>query len=109
MIEAWTRGLSQTATYWPPGSNDGYGGVAFGDPVIVRCRWQNVSKLFMNSAGEQLVSSAVIYVDQELSEKGRIALGEATDAMPTAASREVRGTSSSPSLDARTQSLKVWL
>lgn len=103
-----TRQLKQDASYWPPAGNDGYGGVAYGAAVAIKCRWQDVAELFRNAQGQEVTSSAVVYVDRALAIRGKLALGIITGT-PPAAAREIRQTGSSPSVDAQRALLKVWL
>jgi len=103
-----TRDLKQDATYFPPLGNDGFGGVAYGAAVAIMCRWQDVAELFRNAQGQEVTSSAVVYVDRTLAIKGKIALGTFTGT-PPAAAREIRQAGSSPSVDAQRALLKIWL
>jgi hypothetical protein len=106
--------LNQTATYWAPGGPDGFGQVLFSAaPVLIKCRWQNVQKLFVGFDKEEHQSNAVVYPDRELAEKGMIALGDHTGEpdprnLPGVA-WEVRGDNWSPSVAGDSQMNKVFL
>ncbi len=108
-LPAYTDGMHQTATYWPPTSNDGFGGKTFGSPVIITCRWQDKSELFRDHSGQEVRSSAVVYSDRVLEERGFLALGSFKDAAPVVGSREIRSVGATPSLNADQQLNKVWL
>lgn len=103
-----TRDLKQDATYWPSGSNDGFGGVAYGSAVAIKCRWQDEAVLFRNAQGQEVMSSAVVYVDRVLAMKGKLSLGTLTGAPPVTA-REIRQISSSPNVSATHALNKVYL
>ncbi len=114
-LPAYTRNLSQTAIYWPPGSPDGLGGHSYGTAIEIACRWQNTAVLFRDAHGEQVVSSAVVYVDRVLENKGYLALSSfAEDVTYTAPSdvdgaHEIRQVGVSPALRADKQLNKVYL
>ena len=104
--------MPQSLTYWPPGSPDGYGQVAFGSPVLVACRWQEDQKLFRDANGQEVMSEAVVYSETELALHGYVALGDQTsqaDPRVLAEAREVRQVGASRSLDASEVLRKAWL
>ena len=70
-----TRMLKETCTYWPTVA-DGYGGVEFGAPVAVACRWEDKAELFVDDTGREAVSRAVVYVDTDLEVGGYLARGD---------------------------------
>ena len=109
-MEAYTESMAEEATYWPPGSNDGFGGRNYGSPVLIACRWQDAQKLFRDQNGREMISEAIVYVDRELAASGRLVLGDATDSdVPPDGSNEIRQTGASPSLDGTQVLHKVWL
>lgn len=103
-----TDDMNQAATYWAPGANDGFGGVAYGAATAIKCRWQDKADLFRSPEGQELVANSVVYVDRALAIGGRLALGTFVGAPPAGAG-EVRQAGSSPALDADETLLKVWL
>lgn len=109
------RNLLQTAIYWPPGTPDGLGGHSYGQAVEVACRWQNVSVIFRDARGEQVVSSAVVYVDRVVQIKGFLALSsfeeDLTYASPNdvTGSTEIRQVALFPALRNDKQIVKVYL
>jgi hypothetical protein len=107
-MTAYTENMNQAATYWAPGSNDGFGGTSYGAATAIMCRWQNVQKLFRDAQGREAVSEAIVYVDRELENGGKLKLGTHAGAAPSDAI-EIRAKGSSPSLDATRVLHKVWL
>lgn len=107
-MTAYTENLNQVATYWPPAANDGAGGVGYGAAVAIKCRWQNVQKLFRDAQGNEKVSEAIVYVDRELENGGVMKLGTHAGAAPSDAI-EVRAKGSSPELNGPRVLHKVWL
>jgi hypothetical protein len=79
-----SRNLPQTAVYWGNPHNDGYGGMAYDDPVEINCRWEDKQQILGTITGNQIigfqsVSRAIVYVDQDLDVDGIMMLGELTD------------------------------
>ena len=71
--------LKQDAVYWANPVNDGYGGYTYDEPVAVKCLWLNRNEKFVSSAAEELVSRAIVMVDQTMAPKGMLALIDFTD------------------------------
>jgi len=96
--------LNQTATYWAPGSNDGYGGLLYPTKVEIVCRWQNVSELFRDSKGREAMSLAIVYTTEELATGGYLLIGNAgleIEGSPMdLGAHEIRHFGASPSLRA---------
>lgn len=109
MIPAYTDDMPESATYWPPGQNDGFGGTSYGAPVVIACRWQNKATLFRDNEGREVTSEAVVYVDRALENKGKLHRGESISATPPAGSGEIRQTGESPDLDLQDTLHKVML
>lgn len=114
MIPAYTHDMNQTATYWAPGENNGFGGVDYDAPIVITCRWQDKVELLRSSDGRQVASSAVVYVDRPLVVQGWLALGDLRDTaggpIPTdVGARTILQVGSSPDLDLEDTLHKVWL
>lgn len=73
------RAHKQTIVYWALSARDGFGGATFSAPVEITGRWEEKSKMFTNSAGNQLISSSILYLNQDVSENDWVFLGELTD------------------------------
>lgn len=69
----------QTAVYWAPTGDDGFGHKTFSYPVEIKCRWENVSKIIMSNNGKEIVSVAEVLVYQDLMDEGWLYLGELAD------------------------------
>ena len=102
----YTTGLNQAATYFPPAGQSGFGDPLFGAPVSVKVRWQDKADLFRDAQGREVVSSAVVYVSQDVEVSGRIGLGTLTD---PANAKEIRQRGTSPSRTASMELVKLWL
>jgi hypothetical protein len=112
MPTPYQRNLNQIATYFPPGQPDGFGGVAFGVPIAIKCRWQNKADVFRNPQGDELTSSAVVYVDRLLEPKGALILGDLTGEetpFDVSGASFIGNIGRSPSLNAATELIKAWL
>jgi hypothetical protein len=81
-----TRMLKQKAVYWGLQSSES-GGVAFDSygvplltsPVEINVRWEDTQEEFIDSKGTKRISSAKIFVGQDVSVGGILMLGELTD------------------------------
>jgi len=92
------RGLKQKATYWEV-TDDGMGGLIFGSPVVIKCRWENRIEEFFDATGERRASKAVVALDRELSTGTYLYKGESTAASPPAhESFPIRGIAVIPDL-----------
>lgn len=107
----YVRNMRQTATYWPPAGNAPGGGVTFGAPVAIKCRWQDERELVRSADGQEVASSAIVYVDRELADKGYLYRGISAAASPltVVGAREILARGSSPDLGGRVELLKCWL
>lgn len=108
-MTVFARHMEQSATYWAPVANDGFGGKAYSAPVVIRCRWQDTNVLFRDAQGQQLTSDAIVYPDRALEITGKLALGEFIDPDPVASAREIRQRQISPSLSNDEELHKVFL
>lgn len=69
------RLLKQRAVYWGSPTPDGYGGYAWATPVEVNCRWQEGVKVVVTSDGKEVISTAQVWVDRDMSEGDMLWLG----------------------------------
>ena len=69
----------QTAIYWKPVGNDGYGASIYSQPVEIKVRWEGVSEKITENDGEEFISRARILVQQDLEFKGYLYLGGIQD------------------------------
>lgn len=97
-LPPYTESMTQEATYWPPGANDGFGGRGVLTPVPIACRWQDDAQLFRTPEGREAVSRAVVYTSQPVALGGYLLLGRSdSDVLPPGA-EEIRQIGVSPSL-----------
>lgn len=66
-------------TYWGTPTPDGYGGLAFAAPILIKGRWEERAEQVMSPTGELITSKVVAYVLQDLQMGGFLALGDLTD------------------------------
>lgn len=102
----YARNMNQTATYFAPDGQDGFGDPRFAEPVQIACRWQDKNDLIRDTQGRQVVSSAVVYLAQDINVAGRLALGAVTE---PGDARDVMQKAISPSLSGDTELVKAWL
>lgn len=101
MSTVWsTEYMTQDATYWSPGVNDGYAGLTFGAPTAITCRWQVENKKFVTVTGNEHVSIAAVYPDRELEPGGWLYLGTsvATDPRTVTGAHEIMSFRAMPDL-----------
>lgn len=101
----YTRNMTQAATYYPPTGQDAFGQVSYGAGQDVLVRWQDKADLFRDAQGREVVSSAVVYVNQDCAIGGKIGLGSAA----VTQAREIRNVGRTPSLGGRQELIKLWL
>ena len=103
--------LKQTITYWVRETNDGYGRYTFATPATMKGRWNQKSELFQPPEGQQKVSQAVVWLQNDLSVGDYIYLGTSSEALPYSVSGayEIKGFSKIPSIRGNESEIKVWL
>jgi hypothetical protein len=101
--------MYQAATYWPPGSNDGFGGVQYGPPEPRLCRWQDKAVLFRDAQGREATSESIVYVATPVAIGGRLMLGESLELLPPEEAIEVRQIDVSPDLGNTEELHKAYL
>ena len=83
------RACQQTAVYWAPLGEDGYGKKTFYDPIEVSCRWQDVKDLVLSGNGKEVITRATVYVTTDVEEEGYLYLGTLDTLYDSAESSEV--------------------
>lgn len=78
-----TKIRKQDAVYWGAPVDDGQGGFTWAAPVEIKCRWENISDLFIDDNGEQAVSKAEVIVDRIMEIGGYLWLGELDSTIPS--------------------------
>ena len=107
-----SKKLKQTATYWAPSGQSGYGEQVYSVPVIIKCRWQDSQELVLSKNGELEMSKAIVYTKEEIDLNGYLALGDFTlESDPSNVSRafEVKKVEVNVSVDGKVYFRKVYL
>lgn len=91
----------QTATYWVLSGNDGYGGKTFSSPTTLSVFWQDVQEKYTDEKGEEKVSRAKVFVQEDVTLGSYLYLGTSTESSPydVSGAYEIRSFSKLPSLD----------
>ncbi len=79
IIKFINRVCVQTAVYWPEPQSDGFGRMQYGNPIEIKCRWDDVTEIVTNKEGEVVNSRAKLMVPDDLNENGYLFLGSLTD------------------------------
>lgn len=104
------KNLRQDITYWGPGVQNLYGQAAPAAPILIKGRWQDKIQQVVSMSGEEVTSSAEVYVDREVAISGFLVLGDQTDQpTPTDDAREIRNYSSMPDLRTLGAERKAYL
>jgi hypothetical protein len=74
-----TKRHNQKIVYWGSPVPDGVGGYTFADPIEVNGRWEDAQKLFRDASGNEVVSDSIVYLGQDVVNKGWLWLGEIAD------------------------------
>lgn len=74
-----TRMLKQTAVYWAPSGVDEFGKPTWEEPEEISCRWEDVAEEYIDSAGDKQLSSAKVFVGEDVEVMGVLMLGELLD------------------------------
>ncbi len=112
-----SKKLNQTAVYWANPVNDGQGGRTFDDPVELSVRWEQRQELFIDGFGQEVRSTAVVYLLQDVVLGGFLYLGtlndvssaEEADPMNLSNAFAIRNFESIPNVKATAFLRKVWL
>ena len=117
-----TRKLNQTLTRWRRVGVDAYGNASFAAPVVLPCRWEGRTELFVDFNGREIRSQAVVYTAVALAEGDYVALGNKGTSTttstttsggsafdPTRDAYEVKSVESMPNLRGTQFVYKAWL
>jgi len=109
-----SRLLNQTITYWASPAPDGYGGYTYDAPEAIVGRWEDKQELFIDKAGKEVKSNAIVYLGQDVDLGGFLALGthiDSADVNPvdTIGAREIRSVEKSPDVRGDYSLRKAWL
>ena len=71
--------MYQQCTYWGQGAWDADGGMYSSTaPALLSCRWQDQQKIILESTGLEIMSSAAVYLPQQVAPTGTMMLGDQT-------------------------------
>lgn len=111
-MSAYTRHMTETATYWGKPTDDGLGNFTFPSPSTITVRWQQKNELFRDANANEVISTAVVYVPQALEIEGWLALGDETgesDPQSVSGAHEIRQVGFSDDLRGNKRLHKTWL
>lgn len=107
------RKYPHTLTWWDQsGTYTASGDEAYATPVQVKGRWEERCETFLDEKGEEAVSRAVCYLqEQDVSVGDWLMLGTSSTASPVAVSGayRVRGWAKVPSVDGSKYERKAWM
>lgn len=87
----------QTAVYWGNPVPDGYGGMLFDDPVEIKVRWEDKTKVISTQAGQEVTSRSEVLTPLDLDYEGYLFLGTLDDVNdPNQAWNEMHGIKLNP-------------
>lgn len=109
--------LKQTAVYWAQSSTNEFGEPVFSEPVEVDVRWADKQELFIDAAGKELTSTAVVVSITPLALNGYLMLGtldslssgEENDPTSVSSAKMIRGISRTPNLKNTFEVCRSWL
>jgi hypothetical protein len=103
--------MNEDVTYWAPISGDGFGGVSFAAPIVIKCRWQVDNKMRRDSQGEEFYCDAIVYPNHAVRTQGFLVKGVSSAATPKSVegASEIRLVKLSPSLDDDVTLIKAFV
>lgn len=73
------RNLRQDITYWPPSAQNEYGHAGYGAPILLKGRWEGKVQQVRTPSGEEVTSTAQVFLDSDVAISGFLAPGDLTD------------------------------
>lgn len=93
------RNLHQDITYWGPGATNLYGQGASAAPILIKGRWEDKIQQVATPSGEEVTSSAEVFVDRDVAISGFLARGDHVDSPdPISDAREIQSYNTAPDL-----------
>ena len=74
-----SKSLNQTVVYWGSSVSNGRGGYTYDPPVEIACRWEERSEVRSSDDGEEYISKAVVYLEDDVVKNGMLYLGTLQD------------------------------
>ena len=75
-----SRHFKDKVTVWTNSGSDGFGGFTFLKPVLFKCRYEDRQALFITDTGEEKVSSAMVFLAEDVLIGDYVAEGDFTSA-----------------------------
>ena len=75
------RLFKDTITYWAS-HEDSFGGFSLSPPIVMKGRWEDRIERVTDSAGDELISRAVVLLDQKVEVDGYLYLGDSSSNRP---------------------------
>lgn len=69
------RNLRQTCTYWMKTGTNEYSKPVFASPVVLNCRWEDISEKVVDKHGQEIIAKSKIFTAAELNPEGWLAEG----------------------------------
>lgn len=93
------KNLRQDVTYWGPGAQNEFGQTGSAAPILLKGHWEDKVQQIRRPDGEEVTSSAQVFLDEDVAVSGFLALGDFTaQATPPAEAREIQSFNSIPDL-----------
>lgn len=106
-----SRNLKQTVTYWAPSGLNKDASRGFASPTTFLARWEDRQELIVMPTGEEITSSAKVFVIQDVANGGWLYLGTSSVADPqtVTGAKEIKAFAKTPNLKATDFERKAWL
>jgi len=104
--------LLHNCTYWEKESLDGYGNIVYRSPRVINVRWEDKQLLFINKAGNQLLSQAIVYSNINIVDESYLYLGTTRSVINPLTLKyafKVKAVSKITNLNNTNMVVKVWL
>lgn len=99
--------LRQKAVYWSNEGTDEDGSTIYGEPIQIKCRWEDLNEEYTDKAGDVRISNAKVMVDRALDLGGALWLGtlddltSANDPMANEGAYEIKKFNTVPNINAK--------
>lgn len=110
-----TKNHKQTIVYWGTPTKDKYSAMTFAAPVELSGRWEQIQEVFKDAQGIEHVSSAVVFLGQDVDMEGWLYLGTLASISSAASpdtvtgSYQIKGFTKLPNLKGTNFERKVFL
>ena len=103
--------LPQTATYWGAPVPTGFGGTTFDVPKTLPVRWEEKGEEFIDDDGQERLSRAVVFLEDDVQVGGYLLLGTSIVVDPTTVdgAEPIQRFSKMPDIRAANYLRKAWL